>query len=93
MNDVREQRERKLLDVVLITWTVLLVLYIYDDSRTLSTTLNADIKKAKDIIKADVTLGGKVYNTRIIQIDTDEGFLRPHAAGLLTLEITYLSEH
>jgi len=90
INDVREARNRKLKDVVLVTWNVVLVLYTYDEQATLSTTLNADIKKAIDAIKDDVTLGGLVYNTKITQIDTDEGFLRPHAVALLTLEITYL---
>ena len=92
-NDIREARNRKLLDVVLIDWTVLIVVYVYDGGTTLSTTLNAAIAEALDAMKLDVTLGGKVYNVKVAQVDTDEGFLRPHGVALLTVTVTFLSEH
>jgi len=92
INDVREARDSRLKDVVLVTWSVLLVLYVYDDSATLSTTLNAEIKRLIDALKADVTLGGLTYNARVLQVDTDEGFLRPHGVALLTTELVLLSQ-
>jgi len=93
INDVREVRRTVLKDVVHVLWTVLIVVFVFDDSLTLSTTLNAEIKRAIDALKVDVTLGvSGVYNTRVLDVDTDEGFLRPHGVAMLTTEISYLTK-
>jgi len=91
INDVREDRRIVLQDVVDVLWRVTLLLFVYDDSATLSTTLNTEIKRVKDTIKGDPTLGGLVVTSKIVNVDTDEGFLRPHGLALIALELRYLT--
>ena len=92
INDVRETRRRVLKDAVHVVWTALLILYVFDEGTTLSTTLNSTLASLISAVKADPTLDNLVYNTKIIQVDTDEGFLRPHGVALLTTEVEFLTQ-
>lgn len=91
LNDVRRDRTRYLQDVIKILHTVVVVVFDYSMEGDLGTRLDALIRATIDKILDDVTRGNKVYNTKVVRVVTDEGFLEPHCVGILTLELTYLS--
>lgn len=92
MNDMTEERTRYLKDVVLVKWTLALILFVYDEGSTLSTTLNTEIAKVCDKLNNDPTRGGIAYNTKILRVDTAEGFKIPHGVAIVSVEILYLSQ-
>jgi|GEM_PF-5239438 len=91
LNDVRRDRMRFLQDVIKVTHTIVVVVFDYSEEGDLGTKLDALIRATVDKILDDVTRGTKVYNTKVVRVVTDEGFLEPHCVGILTLEVSYLS--
>ena len=91
INDSSESRTYILTDCIKVEWTIAVVAYALAGT-TPSTSVNSLISIVKSGIEADITLGGNAYNTRIIRIDTDEGFAYPNCMALVTVVISYLSE-
>jgi len=90
INDTSQTRKRILKDVVLIEWTINLVLFVYDEGSTLSTTINTELDRVCDKLKDDPTRGGLAYNTEIERIDLE--FEKPHAVALFTIKVIYLGQ-
>ena len=91
INDSSESRTYVLSDCIKVEWTVVIVAYNLAGD-TPSTVLNSLISIVKSGVESDITLGGNAYNTKIIRIDTDEGFAYPNCMALFTVVISYMSE-
>ena len=93
IHDIREVRRTVLKDCIDVRYTVMIVVYVYDeDFDSLSTDLNAAMEEVKGAIQNYFTLSGIVDKTIVETADTDAGFTAPQANGTLVLEISYLSE-
>jgi len=92
LNDVNRVRERLLKDVAKVTHSFAVVVFHRSEEGNLSTILNALVRDTVDKLTSDPTRGGIARNTRVARIDTDEGFLEPHCAAILQVEVVYLSQ-
>jgi hypothetical protein len=92
LNEVRDTRQAFLKNVIKVQGMYTAVLFDKSEAGDLSTKLNSLVNLGLTAILTDVTRGGKAYNTTVVAIDTDEGFMAPHCVAILTIQVLYLSQ-
>lgn len=92
LNEVRDTPKRYARDLTKMVSMYTIILFDHSEAEELSTKLNSLVKLGKEALLESPTRGGIAYNTNIVSIDTDEGFLFPHCVAVFTVEVTYLTE-
>lgn len=91
INDVRRDITRILKDVILVKHTFDIIIFGRSEGGDMATLLNSLIDDSCGAIISDPTRGGFAYDTRIIRIDTDEGYYEPVYVAALAVEVYYLA--